>query len=54
MRRSVLAAMFLIVIGIIFGAILVSNFDGVNLGLAQNKTVKLGVPKELLRKPAVN
>ena len=45
MRRSVLAALFLIVIGIIFGAILVSNFDGVNLGLAQNKTIKLGADR---------
>ena len=43
MRRSVLAAVFLIAIGIVFGAVLVSNFDGVDLGLAQNKTVKLGI-----------
>ncbi len=42
MKRSVFAALFLIVVGIIFGAVLVSNFDGVDLGLAQNKSIKLG------------
>ena len=42
MKRSILAALFLIAIGIIFGAVLVSNFDGVDIGLAQNKSVKLG------------
>ncbi len=45
MRKSVFAALFLIVIGIIFGAILVSNFDGVDIGLAQNKSVKLGADR---------
>ena len=42
MKRSVFAALFLIVVGIIFGAVLVSNFDGVDVGLAQNKSIKLG------------
>ncbi|MGA9407981.1 MAG: Do family serine endopeptidase [Bacteroidota bacterium] len=45
MKRSVFAAFFLIVVGIIFGAVLVSNFDGVDLGLAQNKSVKLGADR---------
>jgi serine protease Do len=45
MRKSVFAALFLIFIGIVFGAILVSNFDGVDLGLAQNKSVKLGAER---------
>ncbi|MGA7160672.1 MAG: Do family serine endopeptidase [Bacteroidota bacterium] len=45
MKKSVLASLFLIVIGIIFGAVLVSNFDGVDLGLAQNKSVKLGADR---------
>ena len=45
MKRSVFAALFLILIGVIFGAVLVSNFDGVDLGLAQNKPVKLGAER---------
>jgi serine protease Do len=45
MKRSVFAALFLILIGVIFGAVLVSNFDGVDLGLAQNKSVKLGAER---------
>jgi len=45
MKRSVFAALFLIFVGIIFGAVLVSNFDGVDLGLAQNKSVKLGADR---------
>ena len=45
MKRSILAAFFFIVVGIIFGAILVSDLDGVDLGLAQQKQVKLGSDK---------
>jgi periplasmic serine protease, Do/DeqQ family len=45
MKRPVFAALFLILIGIIFGAVLVSNFDGIDLGLAQNKSVKLGADR---------
>ena len=43
-KRSVFAAFFLIGIGIIVGALLVSNFDVVGLGSAQNR-VKLGSDK---------
>ena len=49
MKRSVFAALFLILIGIIFGAVLVSNFDGVDLGLAQNKSVKLGADRNSVK-----
>ena len=49
MKRSVFAALFLILIGVIFGAVLVSNFDGVDLGLAQNKSVKLGAERGPLK-----
>ena len=45
MKRSVFAALFLILIGVIFGAVLVSNFDGVDFGQAQNKPVKLGAER---------
>ena len=45
MKRSILAAFFFIVIGIIFGAVLVSDLDGVDLGFAQQKQVKLGSDK---------
>lgn len=45
MKRSILAAFFFITIGIIFGAILVSDLDGVDLGLAQQKQIKLGADK---------
>jgi serine protease Do len=45
MKRSILAAMFFIVIGIIFGAVLVSDLDGVDLGFAQQKQIKLGAEK---------
>lgn len=45
MRKSVFAALFLILVGIVFGAVLVSSFDGVDLGLAQNKSVKLGAER---------
>ncbi|MDD8019442.1 MAG: trypsin-like peptidase domain-containing protein, partial [Bacteroidota bacterium] len=46
MKRSILAAFFFITIGIIFGAVLVSDFDGVNLGLAQQKQVQLGAERK--------
>ncbi|HTY10646.1 MAG TPA: Do family serine endopeptidase [Bacteroidota bacterium] len=49
MKKSVFAALFLILIGVIFGAVLVSNFDGVDLGLAQNKSVKLGAEKSPMK-----
>ncbi len=49
MKRSVFAALFLILIGVIFGAVLVSNFDGVDLGLAQNKSVKLGAERNQVK-----
>ena len=52
MKKSVFAALFLIVVGIIFGAVLVSNFDGVDLGLAQNKSVKLGADHAPQKAPA--
>ena len=47
-KRSVLAAVFLITIGIVFGAILVSSFRGsVDLGFAGDTQVKLGAPSQL-------
>ncbi len=45
MKRSIIAAFFFITIGIIFGAVLVSDFDGVDLGFAQQKQIKLGADK---------
>jgi serine protease Do len=45
MKRSILAAFFFITIGIIFGAVLVSDMDGVDLGFAQQKQVVLGSDK---------
>jgi serine protease Do len=45
MKRSILAAFFFITIGIIFGAVLVSDMDGVDLGFAQQKQVVLGSEK---------
>jgi serine protease Do len=42
MKRSFIAATFLIVVGVVLGAILVSGFDGVDTSFAQNKFVKLG------------
>lgn len=46
MKRSILAAFFFITIGIIFGVVLVSDFDGVNLGLAQQKQIQLGADRK--------
>lgn len=44
-KRSVLAAVGLIFVGIIFGAIIVSSFkSGVDLGMANDAQVQLGVP----------
>jgi serine protease Do len=45
MKRSIFAAFFFITIGIIFGAVLVSDFNGVDLGFAQQKQIKLGADK---------
>jgi serine protease Do len=42
MKRSILAAFVFIALGAIFGAILVSDFDGTQLGFAQQKSIKLG------------
>lgn len=47
-KKSVLAAIFLIFIGILFGAVLVSSFKGgVELGFAGDQTVKLGAPGKI-------
>ncbi|HZY11036.1 MAG TPA: Do family serine endopeptidase [Bacteroidota bacterium] len=47
-KKSVLAAVFLIFIGIIFGAVLVSNFqNGVEFGFAGDPQVKLGAPSQI-------
>ncbi len=46
MKRSIAAAVFFVTIGIIFGAVLVSDFDGVNLGFAQQKQVQLGAERK--------
>jgi serine protease Do len=44
-KKSILAAIFLIFVGIVFGAILVSNFhNGVLPGFAGDPQVKLGAP----------
>jgi serine protease Do len=47
-KKSVLAAIFLIFIGIIFGAVLVSSFKGgIEPGFAGDPQVKLGAPSQL-------
>ncbi|MBI5214758.1 MAG: Do family serine endopeptidase [Ignavibacteriae bacterium] len=47
-KKSVLAAIFLVTIGIVFGAILVSSFKGgVEFGFAGDENVKLGAPSKL-------
>ena len=46
MKRSVLAALFFMSIGIIFGVVLVSDFDGINVGFAQQKHVQLGAERK--------
>lgn len=45
MKRSILAAFLFVTIGIIFGALLVSDLNGVDLGFAQQKQVTLGSDK---------
>lgn len=45
MKRSIAAAFIFITIGIIFGAVLVSDLDGVDLGIAQQKQITLGSGK---------
>lgn len=49
MKRSILAAFFFITLGIIFGVVLVSDLDQVHLGFAQQKTIKLGSDKPILK-----
>ncbi|TAK56656.1 MAG: Do family serine endopeptidase [Bacteroidetes bacterium] len=47
-KKSVLAAIFLVTIGIVFGAILVSNFNGgIQFGFAGDENIKLGAPSKL-------
>src|ERR1051326_3569408 len=49
-KKSILAAIFLILIGILFGAILVSSFRSgmpVELGFAGDPQVKLGAPSQI-------
>ncbi|KAB2924294.1 MAG: Do family serine endopeptidase [Bacteroidetes bacterium] len=42
MKRSIAAAFVLILIGAVFGAVLVSDLGGTGIGLAEQKSVKLG------------
>ncbi len=42
MKKSIVASVFLVVIGVIFGAAVVINFDSISPGSAQTKSVKLG------------
>ncbi len=47
-KKSVLAAIFLVTVGIVFGAILVSNFNGgMKFGFAGDENVKLGTPSKI-------
>ena len=46
MKRSILAAIFFISVGIVFGVVLVSDFNGVDLSFAQQKQVQLGAEKK--------
>lgn len=46
MKRSIFAAIAFITIGIIFGAALVTDFDGIPLGRAQTKDIKLGADRK--------
>jgi hypothetical protein len=44
-QKSILYALFLITIGIIFGIVLVSSLNnGVNFSLASGESIKLGAP----------
>src|SRR6266699_2888354 len=48
MKKSVLASIFLICIGIVFGVVLVSSFHGgIESGFAGDRQVKLGAPTPL-------
>ncbi len=48
-NKSILSAIFLISIGIIFGVILVSSFsNGIDLSLAREEKIRLGVPSPLI------
>ncbi len=42
MKKSILALIFLVLIGVVFTVALVINFDAVGVGAAQTKSVKLG------------
>ncbi len=58
-KKSILAAIFLITIGIIFGVILVSSFgDGIRLGFAGDEQIQLGgqspIKKESMEIKAIN
>lgn len=46
MKRSIAAAFVFMTIGAIFGAVLVSDFNGTGLGFAQQKTIKLGADQK--------
>jgi serine protease Do len=47
-RKSILASLFLICVGIVFGVILVSSFGGgIEAGFAGDPTVKLGAPRPI-------
>src|ERR1700690_1834777 len=47
-KKSILASIFLIFVGIVFGVVLVSNFrGGVELGFAGDPQVKLGAPSQI-------
>ncbi len=47
-KKSILASIFLIFVGIVFGVVLVSNFrGGVELGFAGDPQVKLGAPSPI-------
>ncbi len=47
-KKSVLAAIFLVTVGIIFGALLVSNFTGgMKFGFAGDENVQLGAPSKV-------
>lgn len=47
-KKSILAALFLLAIGIVFGAVLVSNFsDGLTTGFAGDEDVEIGAASQL-------
>lgn len=52
-KKSILSAIFLITIGIIFGVILVSSFgDGIRLGFAGNEQIQLGTQSPIKKESA--